>query len=73
MKLKAHSPLLNSWTGTARIATKSSASGYGFPVLTIAGEPVDLVGALLADYELLKSTERERDLLRRAGYSMRGL
>ena len=73
MKLRAHSPSLNGWQGTAKISTKSSASSYGIPVLTIGGEPVELVGALLADYELLKSTERERDLLRRAGYTMRGL
>ena len=72
MKLKAHSPMLNGWQGQGKITTEHSASSYGRPVLLVEGEPEDTFEAILADYEVVKATEWERELLRRAGYRLRG-
>jgi len=48
MKIKAQSPLLNGWEGTATITTESGASSYGRAVLVIEGEPIGTQDAWIA-------------------------
>jgi hypothetical protein len=42
-------------------------------VLVVEDEPVGTFEAILADFEILRATDRERELLRWAGYRVRGL
>ncbi len=73
MTLIAHSPVHKGWQGTARITTQHFASIYGQAVLVVEDEPVGTFEAILADFEILSATDRERELLRWAGYRVRGL
>ena len=73
MTLIAHSPVRKGWQGTARITTQHFASIYGQAVLVVDDEPVGTFEAILADFEILRATDRERELLRWAGYRVRGL
>lgn len=73
MTLIAHSPVHKGWQGTARITTQHFASIYGQAVLVVEDEPVGTFEAILAYFEILSATDRERELLRWAGYRVRGL
>jgi len=70
MLLRTTSPLRD-WTGEAAITTRHPASSHGRPVLLIEGEPVGPVETDWADYEILKATAGELELLRRGDYRFR--
>lgn len=70
MRVKATSEPLAGWSGQAEITTDHPASREGIPVLLVGGEPVGIVDAAAAGYELLEATADERRALRDAGYCL---
>jgi len=69
MRVRSHSPILEGWEGEAELSTSHATSSYGQLVLLIDGQPVGVLDAVLAGYEIIEATREERAALQRAGYA----
>ncbi len=56
----------------ARITTDHPASREGVPILLVTGEPVPVLDAAEAGYEVVSATPGERAALFRGGYRLAG-
>ena len=58
------------WSGRAEITTDHPSSRDGVPVLLVGGEPVAIMTALEAGYQLVEATPEERLALLQGGYRL---
>ena len=73
MRLKAHSPKLQDWEGQAIVTREHNGKSYSLPMLIVEDEPVSVLEATVAKYEIIEASQRELNDLRRSGYLIRGL
>ena len=76
MKVKATSPLFESFVCDAMVTNHHPRSCFGQAVMVLLGEEGGAVGPLeaeFAQFEVVEATEDERRALARAGYHLKGL
>jgi hypothetical protein len=73
MKLKALSPMLDGWEGTATLGTDLDAAPDGSQVLILDGQgPVKPEEAVMFELEIVAAEDGEREALVAAGFQLGG-